>query len=239
MFDYPKVIFLGDEGSGKTLGVTLAVMDRCKQILDDRKNKPQNPEQRIWSTYPLSTEILNYFLLNKIKYQQIEFRDIHKCRNGLLLIDELEVNLDARNYPNLSIDTRRFLAQANKLGVDILGTAQYYAQIDISFRRLCKNVFYAKKIMGTKRPRFPDPSQRYWGLFKYTHMVREFVGETSEPKLVPTYPLLQFFTGFRFASHDILILNATSQEVEESPPAPLRKIVRICPEDNYKQVRYI
>lgn len=57
---------------------------------------------------------------------------------------------------------------------------------------------------------------------KYTTMLREFVGETSEPKLVPESPLLGFLFGWSYFNHKKIMLNATSQEVAESPPPPIR-----------------
>jgi len=147
-----------------------------------------------------------------------ELVDLHGCD---LYIDELATYFDSRLFADLPLNVRLWLAQAEKMGVQIVGCAQDFAQVDKSFRRLCKEVFEVRKKVGSSRPMENAPPVKYiWGLcLKYRLNPESFLGEQTEMKTIGLPK------PFLIRRKDMKWFD-TSARVALSEPAPLQKITR-------------
>lgn len=82
-----------------------------------------------------------------------------------VFIDEILKYFDARNWSNLSLDSKHWLTQGAKSGVHVYGSAQDFSQVEKSFRILCNHVYVVTKIIGSKRPmKTSPPVKRIWGV---------------------------------------------------------------------------
>jgi len=125
--------------------------------------------------------------------------------------------------------------EAAKLGVEMYCTAQDFAQVDKAFRRLVNHLYQINKVIGSRRPSATKPPVSFiWGLCAVRELDPSGYDEDKK-KFASESPIPSFFF---IRKHYCDIFN-TTQEIAMSAFAPLRKIVRICPEDGYKQVRYV
>lgn len=229
-----KTIYVGLESSGKSL---LMTRESEVNLYRNRRWKRITGLDRpiignmAWSDKFLQkADELGVIVKN---WQDIEeLPTLEECD---LYIDEMATYFDSRNFKDLPLDVRLWLAQSSKMGVEIVGAAQDFGQIDVSFRRLCNDVFYSQKIIASRRPKKTAPPVKHiWGLFMmYTLDPRSFDGEQYEMKTTSSIPNI-----YRLRKSDVLLFN-TQERVKLSKPAPLKKIVRTCPEDGKTIVRYI
>lgn len=232
-----KTVFVGLEGSGKTALMSVEahwIVERNRKLYE--KTGIKRP---IVSNIRFSKQFEDYARGNDvpIRYWK-DVDELDKLTECDLFIDELGAYFDSRTFSDLPLTTRLWLAQAQKLGVHIWGGAQDWGQVDVAFRRLASRIFDVKKFIGTRRPSktFP-PGKNPWAII-FAWRVKPFPDRDSlELKavkgLIPMpIPTFHFFTTKHFSRFD------TNARVEDSSPPPLKKIVRVCPEDGYIQVRY-
>jgi len=145
-----------------------------------------------------------------------------------LLIDEIGAYFDSRTFKDLPLDVRLWLAQADKLGVDIFGTAQDFAQVDVSFRRLISGqgnaLYLIDKIAGSSRPSQTKPKvKRIWGVCTireidpvgYDESTKKFANKGIMPK-------------FFFIRKEICRVFDTNLRIAKSNPPPFKHIERKC-----------
>jgi len=158
--------------------------------------------------------------------------DIVKMRNVDLLWDEIATELDSRNFANLSEELKRFLSQYRKRGVDIYANTQDFSMIDARARLMITRVASLTKLFGSSDPSATKPKiKRIWGLV----IVRDLENILADDPTNKKYSL--FFSFFFIEKEDISIYD-TTQDIPLSPPLPLRREVRVCPEDGFRRVRY-
>lgn len=158
--------------------------------------------------------------------------DVVSLRNADLLWDEIATELDSRNFANLSEELKRFLSQYRKRGVDIYANTQDFSMIDARARLMITRVATLTKVIGSRDPSATKPTiPRIWGLVIIRDLQNILADDPSRKK----YNV--FFSWFFIERVDIEIYD-TTQDVPLSPPLPLRKEVRFCPEDGFKRVRY-
>lgn len=158
--------------------------------------------------------------------------DIVNLRNVDLLWDEIATELDSRNFANLSEELKRFLSQYRKRGVDIYANTQDFSMIDMRARLMVTRVATLKKLIGSRDPSATKPKvKNIWGFV----LVRELADIFSDDPTRKKYAF--FFSIFVIDKKDIEIYD-TTQDIPLSPPLPLRKETRICPEDGFRRVRY-
>lgn len=158
--------------------------------------------------------------------------DIISLRNVDLLWDEIATELDSRNFANLSEELKRFLSQYRKRGVDIYANTQDFSMIDARARLMITRVATLTKLIGSRDPSATKPKiKRIWGLI----IVRDVENILADEPTKKRYSLL--FSFFFIEKEDIAIYD-TTQDIPLSPPLPLRREERICPEDGFRRVRY-
>jgi len=157
-------------------------------------------------------------------YTWHDLSELVNKRDCDIFIDEIGTYFDSRLWVDLSLDIRRWLAQASKLGTDIYGTAQDFAQVDKSFRRLVNQLEHVVKFIGSARPTpSRPPVKRVWGLcllfelnpIAYAEDNKEIVGFMGFPK-----PF--------FISREDTAIYDTRQLLEKSIPPPLAHSAREC-----------
>lgn len=156
-----------------------------------------------------------------------------------LYIDELATYFDSRTYSDLPLDVRLWLAQAEKLGVQIVGATQDYFMIDLSFRRLVKEVYEVRKFIGNRRPmKTAPPIKRIFGIFFIWQIDPRSASKATNQEEMKTMSFLGL-PRVQFYGKKIVNYFDTNQRVALSEPPPLRKIVRTCPEDGKQIIKYV
>lgn len=216
-----KVIFSGLEGSGKSLylAMTMEAVARrnakwfvktgiTRPIISNLKFSDEFTQDCVSHGVPI---ILWADIEELIKY--------HDCD---VVIDEVGNYFDSRLWADLSIDVRRWLAQADKVGVEIYGTAQDFAQVDKSFRRLTSDLLYLVKVLGSRRPSPTRPPVAIvWGLVAKFRI--DPLGYIEDKK-----KYLSHIPSFFFIRKEYTDLFDTRQEIKGGNYTPLRHIERVC-----------
>jgi len=235
-----KKVFVGLESSGKSL-----LMAKELRLNIDRNVKwfkITNRKRPIYYNLSLSNDIKEYAQkkgIDLIPWSNIwSLVDMHECD---LYIDELATYFDSRFYSDLPLDVRLWLAQAEKMGVQIVGATQDYFMIDISFRRLVKRLYEIKKVVGSPRPMLTAPPVNFiWGIMLIWELdARSATRAGNQEEMQVVGGLLGKIPKlFILRKKDTKNFN-TQTRVSLSDPPPLRKYVRVCPEDGHKIVKYL
>jgi len=143
---------------------------------------------------------------------------------GDIFVDEIGTYFDARTFKDLPLDIRLWLAQASKLGWDMYGAAQDFAQVDVAFRRLTNQLFYVRKLAGSPRPAPSKPKVRLiWGLCTIREMdpigYDEKMMQFNQKSVFP-WPFL--------IRKDYCQIFKTNERVPKSKPPPFKHIARRC-----------
>lgn len=226
-----KVIYTGLESSGKSYKLAMVaddlLMRNARWFLESGQARPIASNMKFSDGFVERARTAGV----PIVYWK-DLDELVELENCDVIIDEVGNYFDARGWSELTLDVRRWLTQGAKCGVEIYGSAQDFAQIDKAFRRLVKELYYIRKIIGSPRPspRKP-PVKKIWGLC----LVHELqVSAYDEDKQIKQ----SIFPSFFFIERKYCEIFDTNQKIVKSAPPPLRKVVRVCPEDGFKQVRY-
>lgn len=159
-----KTIFSGLESSGKSLLLAMtagALIYRNAQWF--KKTGKMRPLVSCMTFSESFVELARE--LNVPIIYWIDVDDLIKYRDCDVIIDEVGNYFDSRFWQDLSIDVRKWLSQAAKMGVEIYGGAQDFAQVDIAFRRLTNKLYHVTKVIGSQRPTpTRPPVNTIWGL---------------------------------------------------------------------------
>lgn len=223
-----KTIFTGTEDSGKSYMLAY----RAGQIAERnhdwlkitgiprpiRSNLEFQPWFYDWVTKDLGIPI----------YYWKDIEEWPSFRSCDMIVDELGAYLDSRTYANLPLDIRLWLSQASKLGVDMFASAQDFAQVDISFRRLVKSdeggLFQITKIIGSGRPNETKPPvKRIWGICAMREL--DPTGYNEDDKKFASDSFLPYFF---FLRKEVCSIFDTTKRIAKSKPPPYKHIARRC-----------
>jgi len=159
-------IFTGLPGSGKSHETARLCVDL---LYRNRKWYEKSGTLRpVVSNLKMCKEIEDEFGFgteNSFLYYWTESDELPKIVNSDVLWEEMGVIVDSRNWENMPLELRRWLAQHRHRGVDIYGNVQDLADVDIAVRRLCANAYTLKKIIGSRDPHPTSPPVKYiWGI---------------------------------------------------------------------------
>jgi len=233
-----KKTWVGLEGSGKSLALAIEIEHVLERNI--KWYKRTGNAREIWSNMPFSAEFLQRAEENNIPVRYWAHLDeIVKMTGGDLIMDEQGTYFDSRNYAELSLQVRRWFAQADKNGVDIYGTAQDWAQVDISYRRLVNQVMHCRKFAGSHRPHRTKPLPKLhkwlpvWGMV----FVREIVGASDDTAgFVPANWFIFDLFDSIFIRKKYCDLYNTGATITQSRGVPLQHNERKCPECDYLKV---
>lgn len=159
-----KVIFTGLESSGKSLKLAMMMADVAYRNF--KWKKKYGFVRPIAPNFPLTEKfekiITEDYGLKLIYWRELEqLTELDACD---VFIDEIGNYLDARNWPDLSQTTKRWITQGAKTGVEIYGAAQNFGQVDVAFRDLVNELWDVTKVIGSPRPgKNLPPVKRIWG----------------------------------------------------------------------------
>lgn len=217
-----KVIFSGLEGSGKSLKLAMVA-----EMLVRRNGawfKETSIPRPIASNMTFSSEFEAY--ASKLGVPIVYWRnldDLIRMEQCDVLIDEVGNYFDSRMWQDLSLDVRKWLTQGSKCGIEIYGTAQDFAQVDKSFRRLVNELIDIRKFVGSRRPSATKPPvKRIWGICLYRSLDPQGYDEDKKAfngDLIP----MPFFIRKRYC--DIF---DTTQKIGRSEYPALRHETRMC-----------
>lgn len=219
-----KVIYSGLESSGKSLKLAMVsseILHRNIKWLN--KSGIARP---IYSNLRFSDDFYNYALASGIKINYWEnLDDLILVRDADVIIDEVGTYFDSRLWADLSLEVRRWIAQAAKSGVEIYGTAQDFAQVDKSFRRLVNELYYIRKIVGSRRPSATKPPvKRIWGICQVVELDPRTYDEDEDKFAQATLFSLNFF----LIERKYCEIFDTRQFIKKSQPPALKHIERYC-----------
>jgi len=224
-----KHIFSGLESSGKSY--LLAKLDADIAWRNYKWKLKSGIIRPIYSNLQFSEEFYN--LVTKeyeipIYYWE-NLDDLIKINNADVFIDEVGNYFDSRMWTELSLDARRWLTQGSKVGIELYGTAQDFAQVDKAFRRLVNDLTHVIKFIGSRRPSATRPPVKFiWGLcFKreldplgYDEDKKTF--NSTVGGIIP----IPFFLRRQYCE-----LFDTTQIIKKSKPMPYKHVEKIC--ENY------
>jgi len=145
-----------------------------------------------------------------------------------IIIDEVGTYFDSRLWSDLSLDVRRWLTQGAKSGIEIYGSAQDFAQVDLAFRRLVNHLYHITKMLGSARPSATKPPvKRIWGICSMRELnPREYKEDKK------SFDKTQLFPSFFFIERKYCEIFDTTQKIARSTAPPYKHIERLCEADN-------
>lgn len=145
--------------------------------------------------------------------------------------DEISTHLDSTQWANTPLELKRFLQQHRKKGIDIYGSTQTFATIDIAMRRLVDELWMCRKVFGSRNPSpTKPPVTRIWGLIWLVEY-DPLTFEDEKPKRVGWDWLI--------IEKDLVDVYDTTQEIQVGRYPPLRHTLRTCSDPKCGYVRVI
>jgi len=222
-------IYTGKPGSGKSLRLARKFLDlRDRNIRYFRKT---GVVRRIMSNLRFAPELERDYS-DFIQYWS-DPAELVQARDVDILWDEISVHLDASQWANVPLDLKKFLRQHRKRGVDIFGTSQNFASVDISMRRLVDSVYECYKIVGSGNPAPTKPPIKHiWG-FIWMAQLDPMTFDDAKPRRIG-YDWL-------FISRELVSIYDTTQEISMGKYPPLNHIERECldPDCDFHKVIHI
>lgn len=223
-----KIIYSGLESSGKSLRLASVVADLVER--NSKWREKSGIIRPIISNLHFSDDFFHYSVVEKgvpIKYWE-NLDELIKYDNADIIIDEVGTYFDARLWADLSLDVRRWLTQGAKSGIEIYGTAQDFAQIDLSFRRLVNHLYHITKLVGSARPSATKPPvTKIWGICSMRELnPREYKEDKK------SFDKTSLFPSFFWISRRHCEMFDTTQKIMRSKSTPLKHVEKSCELDN-------
>lgn len=139
-----------------------------------------------------------------------------------IIWDEIATELDARNWPNLSSEMKRFLSQYRKRGIDIYANTQDFSMIDARARLMISNVRTLTKVVGSRDlSTTKPPPRRIWGLVivRDVENYRETAPDRKRYGWVPS---------FFFIERELVEIYDTRQDIKQGREPRLKHRVVYC-----------
>jgi len=147
--------------------------------------------------------------------------------------EEMGAHVDSRSWESLPLALRRWLQQHRHRGVNIYGNCQDFADIDVAVRRLCGQLLYLTKIVGSRDPSpTSKPPKFIWGLVLKMYLdPRKYKEETKLQEGV--------FGGVEFITKAGVALYSMRNDIKPGKYPPLQHRKRECSDCGYVKVVHI
>lgn len=217
-----KMIYVGKESSGKSLQLA----KKAKELVErnSRWYSTTRVMRPIVTNSPFSDDFVAYAKSRNVpieNWQNLE--DIIYRGECDVIIDEIIKYFDARNWSDLSIDSKHWLTQGAKSGVHVYGACQDFSQVEKQFRLLCTDVFHVIKVMGSPRPmKTRPPVKTIWGLCMLRN-VDPASFKTDTPSMVN-----KSWPSFFFIKKEDTDIFDTSLKIKQGVYPPLQHVERWC-----------
>lgn len=216
-------IYTGIPGSGKSLKSA----QKALELLHRNKKwaSKGNPIRKVVSNIKLNPEIEEEYK-EHIRYWE-DPSDLTNVKDADVIWDEIATHLDSTQWANVPLELKRWLQQHRKLGVDIYGNTQDFAMVDISMRRMTEQLFYMKKLIGSRDKSATTPEvKRIWGVIMVRELdPRAYKEDSKENKGVG-------LPRFIWISKSLINVFDTGQEIKAGKYPPLKHIERECGDPN-------
>ena len=217
-----KIIYTGIESSGKSLRMAIEIPKIVKR--NAKWFKQTGIVRPIYSNLKF-TEKFEIWAKEDMKIPIIYWKNLDELigvENADIMIDEIGNYFDSRNWSDLSLDVRRWITQGAKCGVEIWGSAQDFAQVDLAFRRLVNELYEIVKVIGSPRPsNTRPPVKRIWGLC-WIRSVQSKNYKEDEKKY------LDIIGSIFFIKKEDCEIFDTTQKIEKSAPTLMKHTERFC-----------
>jgi len=238
------IIYSGLPGSGKSYRLArqaVRILYRNKKMFEKTGKRRQ-----LWSNLKFSEAVEEEFGVTRAPRDLFDLgatgfitywtdlEQLTPVRDCDVLMDEVGTYFDSRLWADLPQEVRRWAAQHRKFGIDIFGTAQDFAQIDKSFRRLTSDLLYLTKIIGSRDISSTKPVPKFiWGL-TFVRRLDPTVYDEQKSKFAAT-GLPQFM----FIDRRGVEVFDTRAEIAFSKDVPLRHIDKRCNTCGFKKAVHV
>jgi len=220
-----KMAISGIESSGKSRYMMMILSKIVRR--NAKWYKKTGIERPILVNFPLAADFVKWIQshdgVSVLYWENID--DLIQHENCDIFIDELGNYFDSRNWENLSLNSRKWLTQGAKRGIEIYGACQDFAQVDKAFRRLVNHLIHVKKLVGSRRPSATTPPVRViWGVCLIVELDPAVYKEDKDKFAMKSALSLRFFTIQRryCEAYD------TTAKIKISAPPKLKHIAREC-----------
>lgn len=228
-----KISFTGLPGSGKSYKlaeVAIQCLVQNEQIFEKRGLK-----RTVWSNMKFSKAVHEAFPRDwQIKYWS-ERHELIGIRQADIIIDEEQAYFDSQEWQMMSSREKRFFQQHRRYGVDIYAASQDFAQVDKSIRRVTSELYRFTKLFGTRDISSTRPDPKY--VFAVS-LVHQHDPQTYD-EVISKLPGQGELVSLLWITKKGTKIFDTTEEIQPSEYAPLRKISRVCPEDGHRIIKYV
>jgi len=222
-----KTIYSGLESSGKSLRLAKVAADLVHR--NAAWMKKSGVERPIFSNIRFKQHFEEYAIgLGVPIHYWTNLDELIKLDNADIIIDEVGTYFDSRLWADLSLDVRRWLTQGAKTGIEIYGSAQDFAQVDLAFRRLVNHLYHIVKLVGSPRPAATRPPvKRIWGICSMRELnPREYKEDKK------SFDKTAIFPSFFLIEKQYCDIFDTTQKILRSKNVPLKHSERSCELEN-------
>ena len=217
-----KVVYVGKESSGKSLQLAKKAIE-----LVDRNSKwyeKTGVKRPIVTNSPFSVFFVDWAASKNVPIEMwSNLEDIIHRDECDVIIDEIIKYFDARNWADLSVDSKHWLTQGAKSGVHVYGACQDFSQVEKQFRLLCSEVYHVVKLVGSPRPmKTRPPVNKIWGIC-VLRKVNPASFKTDTPSMEA-----QTLPSFFFIRKEDTDIFDTSLRIKAGEYPPMKHIERWC-----------
>jgi len=133
-----------------------------------------------------------------------------------IVLDELQIYINSRNWDKLPEDFQFLLQQHGKRGLDIVGATQSIRRADVVFRELIQKFYGVRRIIAFRVP-YSNYSFGFFSLVQYDPDSIESASRSYDR--VSFMPSIAFIDPFTFSVYE------TSQEYQPTDPIGRREII--------------
>lgn len=126
--------------------------------------------------------------------------DIITLREGKVVLDEVQIYLNSRNWDKLDIRFQLLLQQHRKRGLDIIGATQSIKRADVVFRELVQVFYRIRKVASFRLP-FTKLAFGFFYLREFDPDQIESSGDKTRQSAL-TWPLPFFADPYTFSIYD-------------------------------------
>lgn len=112
---------------------------------------------------------LNFYINEKLFDYPIQYfndaKNLYTLEGADVFIDEAYKYWNSRYWDKLPEQAIAWFAEQDKIGCDIYFATQEFVMLDIMFRRVTEEIYYVKRLFGSRRPgKNKPPVKNAWGL---------------------------------------------------------------------------
>jgi len=222
-------IYSGRPGSGKT---TMLANSLMATIYRNQKYYEKTGKVRlIYTNFHLRPDLEELFG-GALRHWQ-DLSQLEVLEDCDIFIDEIANYFDAQHWTETSLSIKRWLQQHRHLGVEIYGTTQDFAQVDISFRRMVSDLYYIVKLASSRDPSPTKPPVKWvWGISViYSMSPTDYKEDQKENRCS--------FSSLMWIDRDKVEIFDTREKILPGKYPPLRHTERKCTDPTCKFKRVV